>query len=250
MPILINVSRKRSYEEKIVFTLHLIFYKQPFFKKPALGWKIAEQLLGLNPLLLSNNVTALRIDEPIYQSQKVQNLHKHNYDEKAIGLFKQRLREIDWEEHKIYFSLWLVFPKSKSKKKNSIQSLDNGRNAKSSKRKQNLYKKYLKRRTTEIETAYKSYKNLFENIKRRYKQNYYFKKSLRFKYNSKTWAMMKELIAKVTLKSWNLRRKITANKADLFDETKIAHEFNSFFKNTEKTWQVKFIMLLPHSNTW
>ena len=42
---------------------------------------------------------------------------------------------------------------------------------------------------------------------------------------------MKELIGKVTLKSSNLSRKITVYKVDLFGETKIAHEFNSFFTN-------------------
>ena len=51
---------------------------------------------------------------------------------------------------------------------------------------------------------------------------------------------MKELIRKVTLKSSNLLRKRdlfnkeTVNKVDLFDQTKIAHEFNSFFTNIEK----------------
>ena len=57
--------------------------------------------------------------------------------------------------------------------------------AKSSKRKQKLLEKYLKRRTNYTETAYKLYKNLFESIKRRAKQNYYSEKLLRFKYNSK-----------------------------------------------------------------
>ena len=45
---------------------------------------------------------------------------------------------------------------------------------------------------------------------------------------------MKELIAKMTLKSSNLPRKFTVNKVDLFDQTKISHEFNSFFKNIGK----------------
>ena len=43
---------------------------------------------------------ALRTDEPVYQSQKVQNAHKRNKDEKAIESFKQQLREIDWVELK------------------------------------------------------------------------------------------------------------------------------------------------------
>ena len=57
--------------------------------------------------------------------------------------------------------------------------------AKSSKTKQKLYKKYLKRRTNETETAYKLYKNLFESIKRRSEQNYYSEKLLRFKNDPK-----------------------------------------------------------------
>ena len=45
---------------------------------------------------------------------------------------------------------------------------------------------------------------------------------------------MKELIGKMTLKPLNFPRKITVNKVYLFDQTKIAHEFNSFFTNTGK----------------
>ena len=41
----------------------------------------------------------LKTDEPVHQSQKVQNIHKHNY-EKAIESFEQRLREIDLAELK------------------------------------------------------------------------------------------------------------------------------------------------------
>ena len=90
-----------------------------------------------------------------------------------------------------------------------------------------LYEKYLERRTNDNETAYRLYKILFESIKPRSKQNYYSENLLRFKYNSKkTWATMKELIGKVKLKSSNLPRKITVNKVDLFDQTKIVHEFN------------------------
>ena len=43
---------------------------------------------------------ALKTDEPVHQNQKVQNVHKRNYDEKAIESFKQLLRETDWVELK------------------------------------------------------------------------------------------------------------------------------------------------------
>ena len=55
--------------------------------------------------------------------------------------------------------------------------------AKSSKRKQKFYEKYLKRRTNDTETTCKLYKTLSESIKRRSKQNYYSEKLSRFKYN-------------------------------------------------------------------
>ena len=42
----------------------------------------------------------LKTDEPVHQSQKVQNVHKRYYNENAIESFKQRLREIDWAELK------------------------------------------------------------------------------------------------------------------------------------------------------
>ena len=41
---------------------------------------------------------ALKTDEPVHQSQKVQNVHKRNYNENES--FKQRLREIGWAELK------------------------------------------------------------------------------------------------------------------------------------------------------
>ena len=44
---------------------------------------------------------------------------------------------------------------------------------KSSKRKQRLYEKYLKLRSKENEKTYKTYKNLFERIKKNAKKNYY-----------------------------------------------------------------------------
>ena len=40
-----------------IFLYTCFFYKQPVYKQLVLGWQIANQLLGLNPLLLSNNKT-------------------------------------------------------------------------------------------------------------------------------------------------------------------------------------------------
>ena len=56
---------------------------------------------------------------------------------------------------------------------------------------------------------------------------------------------MKELIGKVSLKSSSLPWKITVNKVDLFDHTKIAHEFNSFFTSIGKNLENK----IPNAST-
>ena len=88
------------------------------------------------------------------------------------------------------------------------------------------------------------YKKLFESIKWRSKQNYYFEKLLKFRYNSKKKKKKKrneklilsdektefESYIKVTKQSL----KLTINKVDVIDETKIAHELNSFFTNIRK----------------
>ena len=68
---------------------------------------------------------------------------------------------------------------------------------KSSKRKQKLHEKFLKNRNETSEKLFKSYKSLFESVKRKSKRIYYSSKILEFKNNAKkTWGVMKELIGK------------------------------------------------------
>ena len=68
---------------------------------------------------------------------------------------------------------------------------------KSSKRKQKLYEKFLKKRNAFNETACKAYESLFKAIKRKSKKNHYSQKILQFKYDiKKRWTVMKEIIVK------------------------------------------------------
>ena len=48
--------------------------------------------------------------------------------------------------------------------------------AKSSKKKQRLHEEFLKNRTPKDKEKYKTYKNLFENIKKRSKKKFYSEK--------------------------------------------------------------------------
>ena len=57
--------------------------------------------------------------------------------------------------------------------------------AKSSKKKQRLYEKFLKNRTPKNEETYKTYKNLFETIKRRSKKKFYSEKLQKFRGDAK-----------------------------------------------------------------
>ena len=67
--------------------------------------------------------------------------------------------------------------------------------AKSSKRKQKLYEKFLKNRSIQNEKIYKDYRKLFETITMKSKRKYYSEKLLQFQSDAKkTWRIMKEVI--------------------------------------------------------
>ena len=66
-----------------------------------------------------------------------------------------------------------------------------------SKKKQHLYEKFLKHKTTKTLETYKNYKNLFEKIKKSSKRLYYQNKLEKCKNSIKTtWKTMKEIIGK------------------------------------------------------
>ena len=56
---------------------------------------------------------------------------------------------------------------------------------------------------------------------------------------------MKELIGKIKLKSSSLPRRISVNEVDIFDERKIANEFNTFFINIGS----KLASKIPNAST-
>ena len=56
---------------------------------------------------------------------------------------------------------------------------------KSSKKKQKLYEKFLKKRMKQSETEYRVYKNMFESIKHKSKKSYDSQKIIKYKDNKK-----------------------------------------------------------------
>ena len=76
---------------------------------------------------------------------------------------------------------------------------------KSSKHKQRLYEKLLKTRCRKVENAYKNYKNLFEQIKKRAKRLHFSNLIIKYKNNIKmTWSVV---IKEATGKIFSLRQK-------------------------------------------
>ena len=115
---------------------------------------------------------------------------------------------------------------------------------KSSKRKQKLYDKYLYKKTYENEKAYKTYKNIFEKIKKKAKKDYYSKRINKFQGNSKQiWYTIKDIIgrSKSTIQfPQELKYKNQVSR----QKPVIADTFNDFFSSIGKNLASK----IPISN--
>ena len=59
------------------------------------GYKFKTALLKTDVTDHFSIAMAMKTDDPVHESQKVQNVHRRNYDEKVIESFKQRLRGIE-----------------------------------------------------------------------------------------------------------------------------------------------------------
>ena len=206
---------------------------------------------------------ALKNDGPSQQHSKIKHKDTRSYNDENIKAFNHRLLSINSDEIKncddpneaykqffdIFISIYdIYFPKVlvRSKTKHIQSPWIRKGNAKSSKREQKLYEKFLKHQTRETELAYKSYKNLFESLKKKAEKKYYSEKISKYRNDAKkTWSIMQEIIGKIKLKSSNFPRRITVNEVDPFDERKIANEFNALFTNIGS----KLTSKIPNAST-
>ena len=166
---------------------------------------------------------------------------------KSIEFFKQKLYEASWDEmemsqnpdqayktfltkfsdlYNIYFPTKII--KVKNKDLNSPWITKGIK--KSSKRKQRLYEKFLKNRTEKPELAYKTYKRLFESIKKHSKKLHLSNPILKYKNNiKKPWEVIKESIGKRNCHDQNFPKKIVVDGKDITDEELIAKCFDKYF---------------------
>ncbi|XP_065671679.1 uncharacterized protein LOC136089556 [Hydra vulgaris] len=104
---------------------------------------------------------------------------------------------------------------------------------KSSKKKQRLYEKFIKKRTFKNETNYKSYNRLFVTIVKRSKNFYYSSQLLKYKNDiQKTWNIIKEVIGKKDMSISRLPKKLIINDCEIINDTIIANSFNHAFVST------------------
>ena len=98
---------------------------------------------------------------------------------------------------------------------------------KSSKQKQKLYIKFLESKNIEDELIYKNYKNLFEKLSKKFKQNYY--SNLLAKH--KRWQISKEITGNFQKKNQSLPTTLEMENRIISNKNAIAGEFNTFFTN-------------------
>ena len=126
----------------------------------------------------------------------------------------------------------LAFPlKTISIKRKTLQNLCVTKGLlKSSKRKQKLYEKFLKKRTSRNESIYKAYKSLFESLKKKSKKNYYTRRLENYQNDiKKSWDVIKEIIVGAKSTKGSFPRRMIIDGQEIFDQGKIANCFNKFF---------------------
>ena len=191
---------------------------------------------------------------------------KRDINEDSIKYFKSILNSVDWDlitlitqtttpdsSYNIFLDKFIklydiAFPERKVeiKQKNLTSPWITRGLKKSSKRKQRLYDKLLKRRNDKNEKAYKMYKSLFEKLKLQSKKLYFQNKLKQYENNIKnTWKIMKVIIGKSKVYNDNFPKILNIDKKEITDKKTIAEEFNSYFINVGPKLATK----IPPSNT-
>ena len=188
-------------------------------------------------------------DAELNKTHKTDFIFKREINSVNLSKFKESLLTINWNDlhsftdPNIAYDEFLkifsahydsFFPKKKIqiKSKNITSPWITKGIVKSSKRKQKLYDKYLKRKTPQNDLIYKNYRRLFETIKRKSKRNYYNERLDKYQNNiKKTWDIIKEVIGNIKSNSKNLPTRLNVNNVEITGEKLVATNFNRYFVN-------------------
>ena len=90
----------------------------------------------------------------------------------------------------------------------------------------------LNRKRLSLKKTYKDYKNLFNKLIKKAKNNFYIKKLSKYQRNTKrSWQIKKEITGKMKQKNNTFPKALRINKKSLHSAEQVANEFNSFFTN-------------------
>ena len=180
----------------------------------------------------------------------------------TINNFKSLLRNFNWgdviknispnESYNIFIERFSqiyeeAFPEMKTEVKNKtlLSPWVTKGLIKSSKRKQGLYEKFLKKRTFQNEQTYKTYKNLYEKIKKNSMELYYQNQLAKYQKDIKnTWKVMKEIIGKTKVCNDNFPKRLVIDKTEITNKKSIAETFNEYFVNVGPS----LASVIPKSN--
>ena len=173
-------------------------------------------------------------------------IYQRKINDESIDDFKYLLQHVNWSDvmntdtndsynkflNKFCELYDVAFPEIKIevKPKNMLSPWITKGLAKSSKRKQKLYEKFLRRRNLKNETAYKTYKNLFEKLKKNSQRSYFQEKLKKHEGNIKhTWKVMKEIVGKSKVNQDIFPKRLVIENKTITDTMEIAKNFNEFF---------------------
>ena len=115
-----------------------------------------------------------------------------------------------------------------------------------SKRKQKLYKKFMKKRSPRNENIYKAYKSLFESLKKKSKRNYYTRRLENYQNDIKnSWDVIKEIIGGAKSTKGIFPKRMIIDDQEISHQGKVANCFNKFFVDIGP----KLDSMIPESQT-
>ena len=205
-------------------------------------------------------------DDTIHNNDLIK-IVKPVINDQNISMFEQKIKDFNWDSAtksqdanesydnfisditKIYDECFPVQTQYLKQKSIVNKWMTKGL-LKASKRKQKLYKKFLKCKSRSNEKAYKNYAKIFDKLLQRAKKLHYTGLIKKHEGNiKKLWSTMKEIISKnkENIKNPNF---LQVNGRDLWEKRKIAEEFNKFFVNVGPDLASKVKPAKSHFNSF
>ena len=204
-----------------------------------------ENLTGILKTDISDHfpIFTISVKHRLDSSDKEVAIRKRIINADTIQEFRDILSEVDWgnlysisnpnDAYEYFLKVLsgicdLAFPlKTFSVKRKTLQNPWKTKGLlKSSKRKQKLYEKYVKKRIPRNENIYKAYKSLFESLKKKSKKNYYTRRLEHYQNDiKKSWDVIKEIIGGAKSTKGIFPKRMIIDDQEISDQGNIAKCF-------------------------